>query len=77
MDYHTANLTSGDCLFIPSDWVFQERSLENTISVIYNIKHRQALHIDTNELKTCPAYDDTFTLDQIDWSVDRHPQSFK
>ncbi|CAF1381138.1 unnamed protein product [Adineta steineri] len=77
IDYHIANLTSGDCLFIPNHWYFQERSLENTITIVYNIKHQQALNIDVNELKTCPEYDPTFTLDQIDWSVERHPQSFK
>ncbi len=77
VDYHIANLTSGDCLFVPSNWIFQERSFENTISVVYNIKHRQALNIDVSELKTCPTYDATFTLDQIDWSAERQPQSFK
>ena len=77
VDYHTANLTSGDCLFIPSNWIFQERSLENTIAVIYNIRHQHALNIDINELKTCPDYDGTFTLDQIDWSNEHQPQSFK
>ncbi|UJR27910.1 hypothetical protein I4U23_009171 [Adineta vaga] len=77
VEYHLANLTSGDCLFIPNSWVFQERSMEHTISVIYNIKHQHALKIDANELKQCSDYDATFTLDQIDWSADRQPQSFK
>jgi hypothetical protein len=77
IDYHIANLTSGDCLFIPNNWIFQERSFENTIAIVYNIKHQQALHVDGNELKSCATYDATFTLDQIDWSVERQPQSFK
>lgn len=77
IDHHVANLTAGDCLFVPNDWIFQERSTENTISVIYNIKHGQALNVDKEELNNCPKYDPTFTLDQIDWSVERHPQSFK
>ncbi|CAF3977457.1 unnamed protein product, partial [Rotaria sp. Silwood1] len=25
------NLTAGDCLLIPNGWIFQERSLDNTI----------------------------------------------
>ena len=77
IDYHLANLTAGDCLFIPNEWIFQERSTENAISVLYNIKHGQALNIDVDELKNCPDYDPTFTLDQVDWSVERHPQNFK
>ncbi|CAF1202120.1 unnamed protein product [Rotaria sordida] len=75
IDYHIANLKSGDCLFIPSSWIFQERTFENTISVIYNIKHQQALNIDINQLKNCSTYDATFTLDQIDWSAE--PQTFR
>ncbi|CAF1099452.1 unnamed protein product [Rotaria sordida] len=75
IDYHIANLKSGDCLFIPSSWIFQERTFENTISVIYNIKHHQALNIDINQLKNCSTYDATFTLDQIDWSAE--PQTFR
>ncbi len=77
IDYHLANLTSGDCLFIPSGWVFQDRSLENTIAVIYHIKHQQALNVDIQELKMCPKYDPTFTLDQIDWSIENESMSFK
>jgi len=77
IDYHIANLTSGDCLFIPSNWIFQERSFENTISVTYNIKHKIALNIDVKELETCETYDATFTLDQIDWSAERQPVSFR
>ncbi len=77
IDYHLANLTSGDCLFIPSDWVFQDRSIENTIAVIYNIKHQQALNVDVKELNMCPEYDPTFTLDQIDWSIENESMSFK
>ncbi|CAF0826043.1 unnamed protein product [Adineta ricciae] len=77
VEYHVANLTSGDCIFIPSSWTFQERSLEHTFSVIYNVKHRRALNIDVKELTECADYDPTFTLDQIDWSVERQPQSFK
>jgi hypothetical protein len=77
IDYHLANLTSGDCLFIPSHWVFQERSFEKTMSIIYNIKHRHALNVDKKELQTCSEYDATFTLDQIDWSGEHYPTSFK
>lgn len=75
VDYHAANLKSGDCLFVPSEWVFQERSFESSISVIYNIKNQQALNIDANELNNCSSYDETFTLDQIDWPAG--PQSFR
>jgi hypothetical protein len=77
IDYHLANLTSGDCLFIPTGWVFQDRSIENTIAVIYNINHQQALNVDVNELKMCAEYDLTFTIDQIDWSTEHEPMSFK
>jgi len=46
IDYHIANLTAGDCLFIPSGWIFQERSLDSTIAIIFNIHHKQALNVD-------------------------------
>lgn len=77
VDYHLANLTSGDCLLIPSSWVFQERSLENSIAVLYNIRHHQAVTITPEELEACAEYDPTFTLDQIDWSIERAPTNFK
>ncbi len=81
IDYHIANLTSGDCLLIPSGWIFQERSEDSSISVIYNIDHKQALNVDFNAVKTCETsnkYDRSFTLDQIDWShADNEPKNLK
>lgn len=77
VDYHLANLTSGDCLLIPSGWIFQERSLENGIAILYNIKHHLAATITSEELGTCAEYDPTFTLDQIDWSTEHAPTNFK
>ncbi|CAF1253802.1 unnamed protein product [Adineta steineri] len=81
IEYHVANLTAGDCLFIPINWVFQERSLDNTITVIYNIHHKQALNIDLNQIETCSkddSYDSSFTLDQIDWaSMQNEPRNFR
>lgn len=77
VEYHLANLTSGDCLLVPSGWIFQERALENSIAVIYNIKHHMASTISPKELETCAEYDPTFTLDQIDWSTEQAPMNFK
>ncbi len=81
VDYHVANLTAGDCLFIPVNWIFQERSLDSTISIIYNIHHKQALDIDLNQVQTCSTsdtFDGSFTLDQVDWpSMENEPQNFK
>jgi hypothetical protein len=81
INYHIANLTAGDCLFIPSGWIFQERSLDSTIAIIYNIHHNQALNVDLNAVETClinNKYDSSFTLDQIDWSnTENEPQSLK
>ncbi|CAF4084407.1 unnamed protein product [Rotaria magnacalcarata] len=74
IDYHIADLKSGDCLFIPNSWLFQERTLKDTISVIYNIKHHQALHLDADQLNTCSNYDPTFTLDQVVWPAE--PRTF-
>ena len=71
IDYHIANLTAGDCLLIPSGWIFQERSEDSSISIIYNIDHKQATSADLNAVQTCETnnkYDSSFTLDQIDWS---------
>jgi hypothetical protein len=81
VDYHVANLSSGDCGFIPSGWVFQERSLESTVTIIYNIHHKRAGYVDASELQTCSSstpYDPSFTLDQVDWSMLEHePQNLK
>ena len=80
VQYYTTTLASGDCLFIPSGWVFQERSLESTIGMIYNINHYQATELSVEDIKTCQTnhiYDDKFTLDQIDWITDREPPNLK
>ncbi|CAF3760851.1 unnamed protein product, partial [Rotaria sp. Silwood1] len=81
IDYYVTNLTAGDCLFIPNGWIFQERSLDNTISIIYNIHHKQALNIDINDIKHCSTsntFEFPLTLDQIDWSnIDNEPQNLK
>ena len=81
IDYHTANLTAGDCLFIPSGWILQERSLDTSISIIYNIDHTQAVNVDLNAVQTCSTsnnYDASFTLDHIDWSaMDEEPRNLK
>ncbi|CAF5008089.1 unnamed protein product, partial [Rotaria socialis] len=72
IEYHVANLTAGDCIFIPSQWIFQERSLDNTISILYNINHKQALQLNLQELKTCSEsdpLDSSLTLDRIDWTA--------
>ncbi len=72
INYYVANLTAGDCLFVPSGWIFQERSLNSTISIIYHIHHQQALTIDLNAVETCSRsnqYDSSFTLDEIEWST--------
>ncbi len=72
------NLTAGDCLLIPSGWILQERSVDSSISIIYNIDHKQALNVDLNAVQTCDTYDSSFTLDQIDWShVDNEPRNLK
>jgi hypothetical protein len=79
--YHVANLTAGDCLFIPHNWIFQERSLDNTISIIYNIHHKQALSVDLNEIQKCStsdSFDPSITLDQLDWSsTENQPQNLR
>jgi len=78
IDYYGANLTSGDCLFVPSSWIFQERSIGSTISVIYNINHEHALEVNLNDDKTCSSFDSSFTLDQIDWaSIENEPPNLK
>lgn len=78
IEYHVANITAGDCLLIPSGWIFQERSSDSTISIIYNLDHQQAIDVDLNTLEACQTYDPSFTLDQIDWSsIDNEPHSLK
>ncbi|CAF1036633.1 unnamed protein product [Rotaria sordida] len=81
IDYYVTNLTAGDCLFIPNEWIFQERSLDKTISIIYNIDHKQILNINIDEIKICSTkniFDSSFTLDQIDWSkMENEPQNLK
>ena len=80
VEYHIAKLTSADCLFIPSNWIFQERSLESTIAVIYNINHQQAVNIDASVIEKCAkneTFDAKFTLDQIDWTAESEPQNLK
>lgn len=75
------NLTAGDCLLIPNEWLFQERSLDNTISIIYNIHHKHALTVDLNEIENClksNTLDSSFTLDQIDWaSIENQPKNLR
>ncbi len=66
---------------IPSGWIFQERSEDSSISIIYNIDHKQALNVDLNAVQMCETsntYDSSFTLDQIDWShADNGPRNLK
>ncbi|UJR21880.1 hypothetical protein I4U23_024953 [Adineta vaga] len=81
VEYHITNLTAGDCLLIPVHWIFHERSLDSTISIIHNIHHKQALNIDLNEIQTCTesnTYDASFTLDNINWAnTENEPQNLK
>ena len=81
IEYHVANLTAGDCLFIPSGWIFQERSPDNTMTVLFNINHQRAVHLESAEIEHCAqtaVEDPSFTVDQIDWSMlDHEPQNLK
>lgn len=81
VDYYVANLTAGDCLFVPNEWVFQERSLDNIISVLYNMRHAKTAAIDLNELENCvksDTSDSSFTLDLIDWAaIESEPQNLR
>lgn len=80
IEYHVANVSAGDCLLIPSQWAFQERSLEATITIVYSLSHQQMLMIDSDETERClnsTQYDENFTVDQIDWTAERQPPSLK
>ncbi|CAF1418715.1 unnamed protein product [Rotaria magnacalcarata] len=81
VEYHVANLTAGDCIFIPNGWIFQERSLDSTISILYNINHKQALQLNLEELKTCSEsdpLDSPLTLDRIDWTaIESDPENIR
>jgi hypothetical protein len=81
IDYHLANLTSGGCLLIPTGWTFHENSLDTTVTIIHNLHHQRAIHLDTYDINTCTStntYDRSFTLDQINWSaLDNEPLSLK
>ena len=80
IQYHIVNVSAGDCLFIPSQWAFQDRSLASTITFVYNFNHHQMVMIDANDLNNClnkNEYDEKFTLDQIDWESPREPPNLK
>ena len=80
VQYHIVNMSAGDCLFVPYQWVFQDRSFEATITLMYNLNHHHMVMIDSNDQNKCltqSEYDEKFTLDQIDWNTQREPPNLK
>lgn len=79
-EFHLVNLTAGDCLFIPNEWIFQERTFHSSISIISNVEHQQIFLVEDDQIEECEkksSFDERFSLDQIEWTNERDPPNLR
>lgn len=67
LEYYTAQLRKGDCLYIPLKWIHQVRSFERNIAVNFWFNYEKLLEEeDFSEACQHNEFDETKTLDMLD-----------
>jgi len=80
-EYHLANMTAGDCLYIPFKWIHQVRSYNQNIAVNLWWDHVGTKALDLDKCERDSTSDWDLTLRSIDWDanteLDDQGQSFQ
>lgn len=75
-EYHYANLTAGDCLYIPYKWIHQVRSFDRNIAVNLWWDHAGTKALSSDRCKNATR-DRSWTFRDIDWAHFVEDESFK
>jgi hypothetical protein len=67
--YYLANMTAGDCLYIPYKWIHQVRSYDRNIAVNVWWSHYQSKTFDLSLCEGSHEFDSNRTLDRINWQA--------
>lgn len=69
VEYSTTNLETGDCLFVPSDWVIGAQ-LNNSIALVYTLKNLEKPIVNENESQKLPCTrTGSKSLEVIDFAI--------
>jgi len=66
-EYHFANMTAGDCLYIPYKWIHQVRSHDRNIAVNLWWDQAGTRALDLDKCQRASSSDPELTLRNVDW----------